>query len=219
MAKGKIRILLADDHNVLRQGLRAMLELEADIEVVADVADGRTAVKKTRALKPDVVVMDIGMPGLNGIDATRQIVADPGDAHVLCLSVHRETQLVHAMLAAGANGYLLKTSVRDELIRAVRTVAAGETYLSPPIAGDVVVHHVRGEGEKKDRGAFRTLSEREREVLQLIAEGFHTDLIASRLHISPRTVLAHRENIMHKLSLDSVVALTRYAIREGISEP
>jgi DNA-binding NarL/FixJ family response regulator len=218
MAKTKIRILLADDHNVLRQGLRIMLELEPDMDVVAEVADGRAAVKKARELVPDVVVMDIGMPDLNGIDATRQIMAGLVNSRVLCLSVHRERQLVQAMLEAGASGYLLKTSVRDELIRAVRTVASGETYLSPPITSDVVAHHVRQEGTRDKKCAFAVLTEREREILQLIAEGHHTKIIAGRLHISPKTVLLHRENCMKKLGIDSIASLTRYAIREGIVE-
>jgi DNA-binding NarL/FixJ family response regulator len=217
MAKKKIRILLADDHNVLRQGLRTMLDLEPDMEVVAGVGDGRAAIAKTRELAPDVVVMDIGMPDLNGIDATRRIVADLFNARVLCLSVHRERQLVQAMLEAGASGYLLKTSVRGELVDAVRTVASGETYLSPPIASDVVAHHVRSEGTSK-KCAFAVLTEREREVLQLIAEGHHTKIIADRLHISPKTVLLHRENCMKKLGIDSIASLTHYAIREGIVE-
>jgi DNA-binding NarL/FixJ family response regulator len=213
----KIRLLVADDHNVLREGLANLLEHEPDMEVVGQAATGREAVEMTRGLTPDIVIMDIGMPDLNGIDATRQIMGDLFRCLVICLSVHREKQLVNAMLAAGASGYLLKTSARRELVEAVRTVASGETYLSPPIASDVVNHHVRGEGTNKNC-AFAVLTEREREVLQLIAEGLHSKMIGDRLHISPRTVLAHRENIMRKLNLDSVVALTRYALREGLSE-
>jgi DNA-binding NarL/FixJ family response regulator len=213
----KIRILIADDHNVLREGLCALLEQEPDMEVVGGAADGQEAIEKTRELSPDVVVMDIGMPDLNGIDATRQIVADLFTARVLCLSVHRERQLVQAMLQAGASGYLLKTSARKELIDAVRTVASGETYLSPPIASDVLARHVRGEGTGKS-GAFAVLTEREREVLQLIAQGLHTKIIADHMHISPKTVLAHRENCMRKLEIDSIAALTRYALREGLCE-
>ena len=213
----KIRVLLADDHEVLREGLCALLELETDMDVVADVADGHAALRKARELAPDVVVMDIGMPGLNGIDATRQITKELSNAHVLCLSVHRERRLVAAMLEAGAAGYLLKTSAKRELVEAVRIVAAGETYLSPPIAGDVVQHHVRDKG-KDTPGAYSTLTEREREVLQLIAEGHHTKIIADRLHISPKTILAHRESLMKKLGINSIAALTRYALQEGITE-
>ena len=213
----RIRVLLADDHEVLREGLRALLEKEPDMDVVADVGDGRQAIRLTCELQPDVVVMDIGMPDLNGIDATRKVSAGPVKTAVLCLSVHRERRLVAAMLEAGALGYLLKKSAAKELVEAIRTVAAGEAYLSPPIAGDVVQHHVRDKG-KDAPGAYSALTEREREVLQLIAEGHHTKIIAGRLHISPKTVLAHRESLMRKLGIDSIAALTRYALQEGISE-
>ena len=212
-----IRILLADDHNILREGLRTLLEQLPDMDVVAEVADGRSAVKQTRKLVPDVIVIDIGMPDLNGIDATRKIVAELFNVRVLCLSAHRERSLVRAMLQAGASGYLLKTSAGEELIEAVRTVAAGGTYLSPPIAEDVVKHFVREKTDSKG-GAYSELTNREREVLQLIAEGHHTKIIADRLHISPKTVLAHRESVMKKLGVDSIASLTRYALREGISE-
>ncbi len=217
MKSKPIRVLLADDHNILREGLRVLLEQQPDITVVDDVADGRSAVESSRRLTPDVVVMDIGMPDLNGIDATRQIVSDLFQAKVLCLSVHREKSMVRAMLEAGACGYLLKTSASKELVDAVRTVAHGDMYLSPPIAGDVIQHHVRG-GEGWNRSGFTDLTQREREVLQLIAEGLHTKTIADQLHVSPKTVLTHRENIMKKLGVDSVASLTRYALREGISE-
>ncbi len=214
----KIRVLLADDHNVLREGLRYLLEQQPDMDVVLGVADGRAAVEETQRLAPDVVVMDISMPGLNGIDATRQIAGDLFRAKVLCLSVHREKSLVQAMLEAGSSGYLLKTSIGDELVQAVRTVAAGDMYLSPPIAADIVEHHVLNGGSDPRGDVYTDLSEREREVLQLIAEGHHTKDIASQLNISPKTVLAHREHMMRKLDVDSIVALTRYALREGISE-
>jgi len=219
MIRKTIRVLLADDHGVLREGLRALLEQQPDMQVVAEAANGRDAVRLTLELAPDVVVMDIGMPDLNGIDATRQIVADLFSARVLCLSVHREKKLVQAMLEAGASGYLLKTAAAKELITAVRTVVMhGRVYLSSEIAADVVQHHVRGKGLATKSGAYADLTERERQVLQLIAEGHHTKDIAGRLHISPKTVLAHRENVMRKLGVDSTVALARYALREGIVE-
>lgn len=215
-SRKSIKVLLADDHNVLREGLANMLAHEVDIRIVGQAANGREAVEKVRELSPDVVIMDVGMPDLNGIDATRQIMAECANCRIICLSVHREKQLVRAMLEAGAAGYLLKTSARKEMIDAVRTVAAGESYLSPPIASDVVNHHVRA-GAGAGKSAFAVLTEREREVLQLIAEGLHSKEIGDRLHISHRTVLAHRENTMKKLNLDSVASLTRYAIREGIA--
>lgn len=214
----RIRILLADDHDIVREGLRSLLEREPDMDVVADVADGRSAIRVTRELRPDVVIMDIGMPDLNGIDATRQIVADLGTAKVLCLSVHREKGLVTAMLQAGARGYLIKTHATKELVEAVRSVAEGNTFVSPQVAGALVDHLVQAGGPGAEAGARPQLSTREREVLQLIAEGHHTKEIASRLHISPKTVLAHRESLMRKLGVDSVVALAKFALREGISQ-
>jgi DNA-binding NarL/FixJ family response regulator len=216
MTGKKIRIILADDHLILREGLHNLLVQEPDMEIVAELSNGRDAVKKGLALKPDVVVMDIGMPELNGIDATRQLVADPCGTRVLCLSMHGESAMVLAMLEAGASGYLLKTSTRREIVEAVRTVASGETYLSPEIAGVLVRHHVDEKADPKS-GAYAKLTMREREVLQLIAEGHHTKDIADRLHISPKTVLAHRENLMRKTGVDSIAALTLYALRQGIT--
>jgi DNA-binding NarL/FixJ family response regulator len=213
----KIRVLLADDHTILREGLRGLLEMEPDIAVVGDVGDGRAAVQAARKLMPDVVVMDVGMPGLNGVDATRQLLTSPCKSKILCLSVHQEKSIVAAMLRAGASGYLLKTSAAKELVNAVRTVASGTTYLSPPIAAEIVDQHVRGRGATHG-GAYEALTERERQVLQLVAEGFNTKDIAARLHLSPKTVLAHRESLMRKLGVDSVVALARYAVREGVSD-
>lgn len=217
MKAKKIRILLADDHCILRAGLRLLLEREPDMVVVGEVGDGHAAIAQTRELRPDVVIMDISMPGLNGIDATLQIMADLFQSKILCLSIHRESGLVAAMLSAGASGYLLKSSVRTEVVDAVRTVAGGGTYLSSPIAGDIVERHVRGNGIEKT-GAFMELSTREREVLQLVAEGHKTHVVAERLHIGPKTVLAHRQSLMRKLGLESTVDVTRYALREGISE-
>ena len=215
--KKRIRVLLADDHAILRESLRVLLEQEPDIEVVADVDNGRDAVSQTRALQPDIVVMDISMPELNGIDAALQIHEDLFHAKVLCLSIHREPGLVSAMLEAGASGYLLKTSAHDELVGAVRRVAKGETYLSAPIAADIVEHHVRGKGSTQS-GVFMTLTSRQREVLQLIAEGHNTKAIAERLHIGAKTVLSHRETLMHRIGAQSTVDLARFALREGISQ-
>ena len=213
----RIRVMLVDDHVLLREGLRALVEMEPDMVVVGEADNGRDAVEMVRELTPDVVVMDIGMPELNGIDATRQLQGRRTNVSILCLSVHREKRLVAAMLEAGAAGYLLKTSARTELIEALRTVASGETYLSPPIAGDIVEHHLRDRTHGK-RGAYTALTDREREVLQLIAEGHHTKAVADRLNISPKTVLTHRENMMKKLGIDSVSGLTRYALREGLAQ-
>ncbi len=213
----RIRVLLADDHAILREGLRLLLTREPDIAVVAEAADGHAAIRKTRDTQPDVVVMDISMPGLNGVDATLQIKADLFRAHVLCLSAHREEGLVAAVLQAGASGFVLKTGVRAELVEAIRAVARGEVYLSPPIAADVVSRYVRGNADVRSK-AFQELTTREREVLQLIAEGHTTKAVANLLSIGEKTVLAHRRRVMHKLDVDSTVGLARYALREGISE-
>lgn len=217
MSGDAIHIILADDHHILREGLRALLMHEPDFNVVAEVSNGREAVTMAMQLEPDVVIMDISMPDLNGIDATRKIVSSPCKTKVLCLSMHGESAMVHAMLEAGASGFLLKTSVGKELVEAVRAVASGQTYLSPSIARVIVDHHFHGH-ELHGNNVFARLSMREREVLQLIAEGHNTKSIADRLHISPKTVLSHRDRLMKKLKVDSVVALTRYALRQGITE-
>lgn len=218
MAEKTIKILLADDHEVLRDGLQALVGHHPDIEVVAAVGSGRGAVQLARELQPDVVVMDIGMPDLNGIDATRQITAEPYAARVLCLSMHKEDSLIGEMLRAGASGYLVKNCAGRELVDAIRTVASGQTYISPMIAGDVVQAYVRARPEP-DRSVYARLSEREREILQLVAEGRNTKEIAEQLGISEKTVAAHRLNLMKTLDLHSVADLTRYAIRQGLVEP
>lgn len=217
MTANIIHVILADDHHILREGLHALLMHEPDIAVVAEVSNGHEAVSQALRLKPEIVIMDIGMPGLNGIDAARKIVSGPLDTKVICLSMHGESAMVHEMLAAGASGYLLKTSAGKELVEAVRIVASGQTYLSPSIASVMVDHHIIGKDRNKNN-AFAQLSMREREVLQLIAEGHNTKIIAHHLHISPKTVLSHRDRLMKKLGVDSVVALTRYALRHGLTE-
>lgn len=212
-----IRILLADDHTIVREGLKGMLEREPDIKVVADVGDGRMALKMAHQEKPDLIVMDISMPDLNGIEATSQIIAEVRGIKVICLSMHREKKFVGAMLRAGASGYVIKNDVTKELIGAIRKVMSGGMYLSPAITGDVVNHFVKGRNTR-EKGAYTDLSEREREILQLIAEGLSTKEIASKLNLSEKTIAAHREHIMQKLGMHNVVELTRYALREGISQ-
>jgi DNA-binding NarL/FixJ family response regulator len=211
----EIRIVLADDHQVLRDGLRTLLEQEADFRVVGVAGDGRSTVKLAAVLKPDVVVMDIGMPELNGIDATHQIASLQPDVKVLCLSIHHENNLVASILRAGANGYVPKTAAAKEVVTAIRTLVAGKTYLSPLIAQGLVERYVRGEGDEYP-GAYERLTDREREILQLVAEGHDSQAIADRLFICVKTVLSHRQRLMSKLGLDTTAALTRYAIREGI---
>ncbi len=211
-----IRIILADDHAIVRHGLSRSFQQEEDVEVIAQAKDGRSTVQLTRELSPTVVVMDIGMPDLNGIEATRQITRESPQVKVIALSMHSSRKYVTEMFKAGASGYLLKNCDFEELADAVRTVAGGKTYISPSIS-DVVIQHVHGSAEEDS--AFSVLTRREREVLQLLAEGKTTKQAALRLYISPKTVEAHRLNIMSKLDVDSIALLTKYAIQEGLTLP
>jgi len=211
-----MRILLADDHKIVREGLKALLDKESDMEVVAVAEDGRTAVQLARDLLPDVAVIDIGMPGMNGIEATRCISVENPGTRVLVLSMHSARRYVLEALSAGAKGYILKDCASEELARALRIVAANETYLSPKIAGILVKDCVTFLPVESETGAS-ILSRREREVLQLIAEGHNTKEIAFMLDVSIKTVETHRQQLMKKLNLQSVAGLTRYAIREGLS--
>jgi two-component system response regulator NreC len=211
-----VRVLLVDDHRMMREGLRALLASAPDIEIVGEASDGRTALDLVRSLLPDVVVMDVGMPELNGVEATRQIRAGNEGVKVIALSTHTDQNYVHHMLEAGACGYVLKISAHDELLRAVRAAILGRTYLSPEIAGVVVERstHAHAGGEVS---AYSTLGAREREVLQLVAEGKTSAETAKEMHISIKTVETHRRNIVQKLGLHGTAELTKYAIREGLT--
>ena len=211
-----IRILLADDHRIMRQGLRTLLEKQTDIEVVGEAEDGPTAVQLVRELSPDVIVMDIGMPGLNGIEATHRIIAEVPGVKVIALSMHSDRRFVAEMFKAGASGYLPKDCAFEELARAIRAVVAGGKYLSPEIAGVVVKNYVRHLTET-DRSAPPSLTSREREVLQLLAEGKSTRQVASCLHVCESTVATHRQHIMEKLDIHSIAGLTKYAVRAGLT--
>jgi DNA-binding NarL/FixJ family response regulator len=211
-----IRIILADDHTIVRHGLSKLLQQEKDMEVIAQAKDGHTTVELVKEMSPDIVVMDIGMPDLNGIDATRQIVRDHPKVKIIGLSMHSGRKFVEEMLKAGASGYLLKDCAIEELTVAINTVMSGKTYLSPAVANVVVENYVRHPSEKGG-SVFSVLSGREREVLQLMAEGKTTKQIAKRLHISPKTVEGHRIRIMDKLGIDSIAKLTKYAIQEGLT--
>jgi len=213
-----IRIILADDHAIVRHGLNKLIQQQEDMEVIAQVADGRSTVELTRELSPDMVIMDIGMPDLNGIDATGQIIREFPQVKVIGLSMHSGKKFVIEMLKAGASGYLLKDCALEELTTAIKAVASGKTYLSPSITDVVVENYVR-HSQKKESSAFSLLSQREREVLQLMAEGKTTKQIGLKLHISPKTVEGHRLRIMEKLNMDSVAKLTKYAIQEGLTSP
>ncbi len=209
-----IRVLLADDHTILRQGLAALLNSQGDMEVVAEAADGRAACELTGQLAPDVVIMDLSMPDLNGVEAARRIVDNHPSCRVLMLSMYSDKRFVARALSAGASGYLLKDCVDEELVRAIRAVVEGRTYLSPDIAGAVVGDYVSGNSAS---GQATDLTPREKEVLQLLAEGHSTKQIATELGISPKTVETHRQRTMDKLDIHSVAELTKYAIREGLT--
>jgi two-component system, NarL family, response regulator NreC len=211
-----IRIIIADDHQILRQGLRTLLEKEPDMEVVAEAEDGRKTVILVDELIPHVVIMDVNMPDLNGIEATRQILTDHPDMKIIALSMHADRRFVINMLKAGAHGYLLKDCAFEELAYAIRLVMANKTYLSPGVA-EIVVKDYVSRIPSPVQTAFSVLTAREREVLQLMAEGKSTANIAELLHISIKTVETHRQQIMHKLGIRSVAELTKYAIREGLT--
>lgn len=212
----KIRVVLADDHRMLREGLRALLERQDDIEVVGEAADGREAVRLASQLRPDVVVMDVSMPLLNGIEATRQIRRDCPTTRVLTLTVHESQDYVAQLLAAGASGYIIKRAGGDELVSAVRAVHRGEAFLHPSIAKVVIQDYVQRLQAGRGLSAQEVLTEREREVLQLIAEGYTNREIADLLHLSIKTVQNHRSNIMRKLDLHDRGELIKYAIQQGI---
>ncbi len=208
-----IKILIADDHEILREGIRRMIEKEPDMEVVGEAEDGRSAVKLARKLAPDVVLMDITMPDLNGMDATRKIVSETPGVKVLALSMHQDRKYVTGMLEAGATGYLIKGCKFEELATAIRSVARKNVYLSPRIA-DMVLQGYLGKSPKKF--AEPVLSSREREVLQLLAEGNSVKETAFKLGVSAKTVETHRRHIMEKLQISNSSEIVKYALREGL---
>jgi DNA-binding NarL/FixJ family response regulator len=212
-----IRVVLADDHTIFRAGLRALLELERDMEVVGEAATGDEAVDQARKLKPDVVIMDLSMPGTNGLEATRRIAALELGVRVLVLTVHAEEEYLVPVVDAGASGYVTKASADRDLVDAIRTVARGEVYL-PARAATLLLQQYRlseDDGEGDSRG-LRDLSSREKEVLALTAEGFSSSEIGAKLFISPKTVDTYRSRIMQKLGLNHRSELVRFALRVGL---
>jgi two-component system, NarL family, response regulator NreC len=209
----RTRILLADDHAVVRQGFKMILAAQADMEIVGEAGNGRDAVEQAEKLKPEVVVMDVTMPELNGIEATRRLAASLPHTRVLALSMHKDSVYVREILRAGARGYLLKDSPAHELVAAVRAVASGEAYLSPAVSNAVLDDY-----RKHVTNPIDLLSSREREVLQMLAEGKTNKEIAGVLNLSVYTVDAHRGRIMEKLNLHSINDLVRFAVRNGLIE-
>ncbi|NCC51807.1 MAG: response regulator transcription factor [Spartobacteria bacterium] len=213
-----IRILLADDHQIVRQGLRALIEKEKNMMLVAEASNGREAIRAARETNPDVTVMDISMPDLNGIEATRQLNAKQPHLKVIALSMHCDKRFTSAMLQGGARGFLLKECAYDELTEAIRAVNKGKLYLCRKITEMLAHDYIHGIPAEQT-SAIDLLTKRQREVLQLLAEGAGTRELAQRLCISSKTVETHRMEIMRRLGLFSIAQLTKYAVREGLTSP
>ncbi|KXB32696.1 LuxR family transcriptional regulator [Dechloromonas denitrificans] len=210
-----IRVMLADDHKILREALKGILEREHDFALVGEANDGAEAIELARKLRPDIILMDIGMPVMGGIEAARELIAEQPEIKIIALSTYSDRRIVLQMLDAGARGYIVKSAGRDELLRGIRAVAHGRTYLCPD-ASAVLVDSVRTKNPSEPFSSER-LGKREREVLQLLAEGHTSPEIGKRLHIATSTVEVHRRNIMRKLELHSIAELTKYAIRNGLT--
>jgi len=213
----RTRVVIADDHTIVRQGLRALLQGVKEIEVVGEAADGREAVRKVAALRPDVIVLDISMPRMNGLEATERIVRESPRTRVVALTMHSSEEYVYSLLKAGARGFLLKESATSDLVEAIQAVRGGETYLHPSISRKVVDEYLKGPDPRARAGSPDGLTIRECGILRLIAEGQTSKEIAWLLDLSVKTVEAHRTRIMSKLRIHNVARLTRYAISRGIS--
>lgn len=211
------RLLIADDHQIFREGLKSLLEKNSGLKVVGEASDGFEAIKLAEELAPDLVIMDITMPGMNGIEASRKILQHQPDCRIIALSMHSDQHFVTELLKTGVKGYVLKDSAFEELHLAIRNVLKNHTYLSPAITEIVVREFVGQNNEPAKKSVFMVLTAREREILQLVTEGNNTKEIAARLSISAKTVETHRKQIMDKLQLHTVAELTKYAIREGLT--
>lgn len=216
MYPDRVSILVVDDHTIVRQGICKLLEGEENLDVVGEAKDGRDAIRKVEQLKPDVVLMDITMPSLNGVEATRHIKKIDPDVKVIILSMHSDGRFIRELFSIGASGYLLKSSTGDDIINAIAAAMNGETYLSPAVSKHVVEEYVALKEKSPQEGFYAKLSNREREVLQLIAEGRSTKKIAEILCVSPSTVKTHRAKIMEKLEIDNLSQLVQFAIRLGL---
>jgi len=211
------RVMIVDDHTIMRDGLQSLLSAEPGFEVVGTAADGRAAIRSVGALKPDIVLMDLTMPGTSGIDAIAHIKRQHPQVKLVALTFHKEDRYIHATLEAGADAYVLKDDSRTELLTALRSVLNGKSYLSPSICNRVVAGYLAGGGDGDSKEpSWEILTKREREVIKLIAEGHKTKEIAEYLSLSPKTVEKHRTNLMKKLDLHSVSAVTLYAIQNGL---
>lgn len=215
----RIRVLLADDHAVLRAGLRMLINAQPDMEVVGEAATGEEALRYARAMKPDVVLMDITMPGVGGIEATGRIARDCPRVRILVLTMHDDAAYLRSVLAAGASGYVLKRSADTELLSAIRITHRGGTYLEPALAGVVVQEALGRKARRREGPPGEALSERERDVLRLVAQGHTNQHIADRLCVSVKTVETYRARLMTKLGLKSRVELVRYALSAGLLTP
>jgi RNA polymerase sigma factor (sigma-70 family) len=211
-----VKILLADDHKIVRDGLRDLLSQQTNIQVVGEADNGRITVQTARELSPDLVIMDITMPELNGIEATRQIKTMNPDTKIIALSMHSDKRFISEIFKAGASGYLLKESAFEELIKAIRAVMRNQTYIRPQIASQMLKEYLNLTN-MDNTSVFSILSPREREVLQLLAEGKSTKEIADNLNVSVKTIETHRQQIMEKLNIHNIAELTKYAIREGLT--
>lgn len=208
--------MLADDHKILRTGIREMLEKQTDIQVVGEAEDGKTAVKLAMELNPDIIIMDIAMPDLNGIEATYQITSSNKNIKVIALSMYADRRFVRGMLKAGAIGYLLKDCALEDLMSAIKAAVENRVFMSPKIADIIVKNHIQ-QLKKTDFSVYSVLSSRERQVLQLLAEGSSTREISEKLSISIKTVETHRQQIMGKLNINNIAGLTKYSIKEGLT--
>ncbi len=216
MKRKPIEIVIADDHTIVRQGLRKLLEEENYLKITGEAMDGRETVRKVSELKPDVVIMDIAMPVLNGIEAARQIKQSNTQTRIIILSMHDNNRYIRELLNIGVSGYLLKNAASRDIIKAISAAVKGDTYLSPSISSQVIEDYVCMNRKTSQEELYDTLTNREREVFQMVVEGYSTKKIAELLYLSPSTIKTHRSNIMEKLKMDNISKLIQYAIRLGI---
>ncbi|MDD5039230.1 MAG: response regulator transcription factor [Dehalococcoidales bacterium] len=211
-----IRVMLVDDHTLVREGINALMQVHNDIDIVGEASNGREAIEKANELDPDVIVMDLSMPAMGGIEATRKILRQKSAARIVVLSRHEDVNYVRSLLEAGASGYVSKKAVSDDLATAIRTVYNGEVYLHPSVTKTVTEDYVQLLRFEQNEDPYERLTEREKEILHLLAEGYSSRQIADQLYLASKTVINHRKNIMVKLGINSPIRLLRYAIEKGL---